>query len=209
MKHKIYVLFLFFFFLVSNVNSKSLPLKGKVIILDPGHGGTDKGASYYGYYEADLVLDISNILKSELEKQGANVYQTRTGNYDLSTPNTKRRKKSDFDNRIKLINNINPSLIISIHLNASNNSNYNGMQIFYNQSKDLANIISNNLNLRRKPVKRNNIYLLNNLTYDAILIEWGFISNYSDLKKIRDKNNIKTISKNIIKGLKQFYKLST
>ncbi len=209
MKHKIYVLFLFFFFLITNVNSKSLPLKDKIIVLDPGHGGVDKGASYYNENESDLVLNISTILKEELEKKGAIVYQTRKGNYDLSSPNTKRRKKSDFDNRIKFINEINPTLIISIHLNASNNNNYNGIQIFYKNNNELAQYISNALNLRRKPVKRNNIYLLNNLKYDAFLIEWGFISNYNDLRKIKDKNNIRQTSLKLINGLLKFYDVST
>lgn len=209
MKHKIYVLFLFFFFLITNVNSKSLPLKDKIIVLDPGHGGVDKGASYYNENESDLVLNISTILKEELEKKGAIVYQTRKGNYDLSSPNTKRRKKSDFDNRIKFINEINPTLIISIHLNASNNNNYNGIQIFYKNNKELAQSISNALNLRRKPVKRNNIYLLNNLKYDTFLIEWGFISNYNDLRKIKDKNNIRQTSLKLINGLLKFYNVST
>lgn len=209
MKHKIYVLFLFFFFLITNVNSKSLPLKDKIIVLDPGHGGVDKGASYYNENESNLVLNISTILKEELEKKGAIVYQTRKGNYDLSSPNTKRRKKSDFDNRIKFINEINPTLIISIHLNASNNNNYNGIQIFYKNNNELAQSISNALNLRRKPVKRNNIYLLNNLKYDAFLIEWGFISNYNDLRKIKDKNNIRQTSLKLINGLLKFYNVST
>lgn len=209
MKHKIYFLFLFFFFLITNVNSKSLPLKDKIIVLDPGHGGVDKGASYYNENESDLVLNISTILKEELEKKGAIVYQTRKGNYDLSSPNTKRRKKSDFDNRIKFINEINPTLIISIHLNASNNNNYNGIQIFYKNNNELAQSISNALNLRRKPVKRNNIYLLNNLKYDAFLIEWGFISNYNDLRKIKDKNNIRQTSLKLINGLLKFYNVST
>lgn len=209
MKHKIYVLFLFFFFLITNVNSKSLPLKDKIIVLDPGHGGVDKGASYYNENESDLVLNISTILKEELEKKGAIVYQTRKGNYDLSSPNTKRRKKSDFDNRIRFINEINPTLIISIHLNASNNNNYNGIQIFYKNNNELAQSISNALNLRRKPVKRNNIYLLNNLKYDAFLIEWGFISNYNDLRKIKDKNNIRQTSLKLINGLLKFYNVST
>ena len=209
MKHKIYVLFLFFFFLITNVNSKSLPLKDKIIVLDPGHGGVDKGASYYNENESDLVLNISTILKEELEKKGAIVYQTRKGNYDLSSPNTKRRKKSDFDNRIKFINEINPTLIISIHLNASNNNNYNGIQIFYKNNNELAQSISNALNLRRKPVKRNNIYILNNLKYDAFLIEWGFISNYNDLRKIKDKNNIRQTSLKLINGLLKFYDVST
>lgn len=209
MKHKIYVLFLLFFFMISNAKSKTLPLKGKIIVLDPGHGGADKGASYYSEYESNLVLNISNVLKNLFESKGAIVYQTRNGDYDLSIPNANRRKKSDFDNRIRFINQINPTLVISIHLNASTNKTYNGMQIFYKSNEKLAKIVSDTLKLKRKPTKRNNIYLLNNIKYDAFLIEWGFISNYNDLKKIKDEDSIKQISENLIKGILKYYKLST
>jgi N-acetylmuramoyl-L-alanine amidase len=209
MKHKIYVLFLLFFLVISNVNSKTIPLKDKIIIIDPGHGGVDKGASYYNEYESNLVLSISNILKKELEKKGAIVYQTRYGDYDLSSPSAKRRKKSDFDNRLKIINEKNPSLVISIHLNASNNTSYKGIQVFYKENKCLAQLISNSLNLRRKPTKRNDIYLLNNLRYNAFLIEWGFISNYNDLKEIKDINRIKNVSKKLINGIIEFYENNT
>ena len=209
MKHKIYVLFLLFFLVISNVNSKTIPLKDKIIIIDPGHGGVDKGASYYNEYESNLVLSIANILKKELEKKGAIVYQTRYGDYDLSSPSAKRRKKSDFDNRLKIINEKNPSLVISIHLNASNNTSYKGIQVFYKENEYLAQLISNSLNLRRKPKKRNDIYLLNNLRYNAFLIEWGFISNYNDLKEIKDINSIKNVSKNLINGIIEFYETNT
>lgn len=209
MKHKIYVLFLLFFLVISNVNSKTIPLKDKIIIIDPGHGGVDKGASYYNEYESNLVLSIANILKKELEKKGAIVYQTRYGDYDLSSPSAKRRKKSDFDNRLKIINEKNPSLVISIHLNASNNTSYKGIQVFYKENEYLAQLISNSLNLRRKPTKRNDIYLLNNLRYNAFLIEWGFISNYNDLKEIKDINSIKNVSKNLINGIIEFYETNT
>lgn len=209
MKHKIYVLFLLFFLVISNVNSKTIPLKDKIIIIDPGHGGVDKGASYYNEYESNLVLSIANILKKELEKKGAIVYQTRYGDYDLSSPSAKRRKKSDFDNRLKIINEKNPSLVISIHLNASDNTSYKGIQVFYKENEYLAQLISNSLNLRRKPTRRNDIYLLNNLRYNAFLIEWGFISNYNDLKEIKDINSIKNVSRNLINGIIDFYENNT
>ena len=88
------------------VSSKELDnvLIGKVIILDCGHGGKDKGTSAEDVYESDINLSIVLKLKEELIKQGVNVILTRDGDYDLSTPNASRRKKSDFDNRINLIN---------------------------------------------------------------------------------------------------------
>ena len=104
MNHKIYVflIFIVMIFSIDNIYSKTLPLKNKIIVIDPGHGGIDKGASYYNNNESELVLNISKILKKELEKEGATIFLTREGDYDLSKPNAKRRKKSDFDYIIKV-----------------------------------------------------------------------------------------------------------
>ena len=206
MNHKIYVFFAFIlmFFGINIIYSKTLPLKNKIIVIDPGHGGIDKGANYYSYYESNLVLNISKTLKKELEKKGALVYLTRNGNYDLSNPGARRRKKSDFDNRISYIKNINPDVVLSIHLNASRNENYNGMQLFYKNSEKLSKILYKELNIRRKIVKRTDIYLLNNINCETVLIEWGFISNYSDLLKIKNEKEIKKTSNLIAIGLSKF-----
>ena len=173
MNHKIYVflIFIVMIFSIDNIYSKTLPLKNKIIVIDPGHGGIDKGASYYNNNESELVLNISKILKKELEKEGATIFLTREGDYDLSKPNAKRRKKSDFDNRIKYINDINPDIVLSIHLNASKNNNYSGMQILYNKSETFAKILYKTLNIKRKNAKRNNVYIINNTKQDIVLIE--------------------------------------
>ena len=84
----------------------------------------------------DINLSISKYLKNNLESYGATVYLTREDDYDLSTPNTKRRKRSDFNNRIKLINDYNANLVISIHQNYYKDSKYNGTQIFYKDNKE-------------------------------------------------------------------------
>ena len=97
-------------------------------------------------YEKDINLDISKKLKKELEDYGATVILTREDDYDLSTPNSNRRKKSDFDNRIKLINDINPKLVISIHQNYYKDSKYKGTQIFYKDNKKLAEYLQKNIN---------------------------------------------------------------
>ena len=52
-------------------------LDGKVVIIDPGHGGHDPGAVHGGLYEKDLALDIGLKLRTMLEKAGATVYMTR------------------------------------------------------------------------------------------------------------------------------------
>ena len=103
-------------FINTKVNAL-MPLSGKIIIIDPGHGGKDPGTISDSTYEKDINLEISKALEIELSKTGATVIMTRDGDYDLSEPNARWRKKSDFDNRIKLINNSKANLYLSIHLN--------------------------------------------------------------------------------------------
>ena len=96
-KNKIYTLLILIIsisiFTIINAKAKELPLTGKIIYIDPGHGGIDPGSIYKNIYEKDINLSICLKLKKELEKSGAQVYLTRDGDYDLSTPNTSTRKK--------------------------------------------------------------------------------------------------------------------
>ncbi len=88
------LLFFFSFLSIRAINENSLPILGKVIYLDPGHGGIDGGAQYKDIYEKDINLSISLKLEKELSSLGAIVYLTRDGDYDLSVPNTINRKRS-------------------------------------------------------------------------------------------------------------------
>ena len=99
---------------IFNVNASNLtfPLLGKTIYLDAGHGGVDNGATVNNVKEKDLNLQIVYKLKETLTSAGATVLLTRKDDNDISNPNALYRKKSDFDNRIKLINNSNADLYI-------------------------------------------------------------------------------------------------
>jgi N-acetylmuramoyl-L-alanine amidase len=153
-------------------------------------------------------LNISLKLKSELEKYGAHVILTRDGDYDLSTPNANRRKKSDFDNRIKLINESNADLVISIHQNYYKDSKYNGTQIFYKDNKELAEFLQKNINEERltKPID-NTLYMYNKINTDVLLIECGFISNPNDRKKLIDENYQIEYAKKLTKYIVEYYKI--
>ncbi len=94
---------LFFIFISLGVVCGFNVEQEKVIYLDPGHGGKDGGAVVNGVKESDLNLEIAFILKEIYEKNGYKVLLPRAADYDLSTDD-KRRKKTDLDNRIKLIN---------------------------------------------------------------------------------------------------------
>jgi len=188
--------------------TRKLILSNKTITIDPGHGGKDVGTSFKDIYEKDINLSISLYLKEELENYGANVIMTRIDDYDLSTPNASRRKKSDFDNRIKIANENNSDLVISIHQNYYKDSKYKGTQIFYKGSKKLADYLQKNINENRKIKKiSNSLYMYNKIKSDVLLIECGFLSNSSDRNKLIDKTYqkeySKTLSKNIVKYFKE------
>lgn len=176
------------------VSSDNLALIGKTIVIDPGHGGKDPGTLSGNAYEKDLNLEISLKLEEELVKEGARVILTRTGDYDLSSPNATLRKRSDFDNRISLINNSNAYIYLSIHLNYLSDSRYYGPQIFYNNTlsinKDIANILQDTMNKDLKSnrevklMKSGMYYMYNKLKVPGVLVECGFLSNRNERNKL-------------------------
>ncbi len=107
-----------------NISSKSQSNRDIIIMIDPGHGGHDSGATrkFNGkqIYEKDLVLSIAKILKEEISREyGFEAYLTRSsdkflGLYDRT--NITRDKTADF--------------FVSIHINAFNNSKVKGPMVF-------------------------------------------------------------------------------
>ena len=197
----------FLIYIPTIAESRKLILSNKTIVIDPGHGGKDVGTSFKDIYEKDINLSISLFLKEELENIGAKVIMTRIGDYDLSTPNATRRKKSDFDNRIKIANESNTDLFISIHQNYYKDSKYKGTQIFYKGNKELADYLQKSINNDRKTKQiSNSLYMYNKIKSDILLIECGFLSNSSDRNKLINKTFQKEYSNTIAKNILEYYK---
>lgn len=191
-----------------------LPLSGKIIIVDPGHGGKDPGTVSNDIYESDINLKISKYLEYYLTINGASVILTRNGNYDLSSPNIYNRKRSDFDNRIKIINHSNANLYLSIHLNYLSDSSYYGPQVFYNKKQDnneeLAKVIQEYLNSKtntKREIKKipDRTYMYNKLNPPGVLIECGFLSNYQEREKLKSDKYQKKIAQYITEAIIKFY----
>lgn len=188
-----------------------MPLTGKTIVIDPGHGAEDPGTSYGNLYEKDINLNISLYLEKELGKLGAKVLLTRDGDYDLSTPNANYRKRSDFDNRIKKINNSNADLYLSIHLNYLNDFSYSGPQVFYNKkNKELAEVVQVNLNKisnGTRDIKKipTNTYMYNKLKVAGLLIECGFLSNSKERNLLKTEEYQKKIARAISLGVLEYF----
>lgn len=205
-KHKLLILFLFLSIItVPYVRALTTqPLFNKIIYIDPGHGGRDPGAIYKDIKESDINLQISNYLEEELTKLGATVYLTRYEDVDLS-PSTRNRKKNDLYSRVKLINNSNCDLYISIHLNSIKNSTWYGAQVFYDdinaENIKIADIfqqtIKEELSSSREYKEITDIYLNKNITRPGILVEAGFLSNSNERYLLKTEDYQRKIAKTL------------
>lgn len=203
-----------FILLIGSINfvlAKDNNLVGKTIVIDPGHGNKDPGTTYGEIYEKNINLEISLKLKEVLEKSGAKVIMTRDGDYDLAYPNASYRKKSDFDNRIKLINESNADLYISIHLNYLTDTSYFGPQVFYDKDNEkLANILQQELNKKIKSNRKikkipSKTYMYDKLNIPGVLIECGFLSNTVEREKLLNSEYQKNIAISIKNAIEKYF----
>lgn len=201
-----------FSFVGANKSEYNLELLGKVIYIDPGHGGKDPGTVYKYIYEKDINLDICLKLQKVLESEGAIVYLTRYGDYDLSN-NSYSRKKSDLNNRAKIINESGADIYISIHLNSISSSTWKGAQVFYDdvneKNIEIANLFQEQLKKDLKTnreVKEIKTMLMNRkIKVPGILIEAGFLSNPNDRYLLRQDDYQYKICNSIRDGLIKYF----
>lgn len=214
MKKNIFILFSFFIGVLVFYSLKVeavMPLTGRTIIIDAGHGAEDPGTSYLDIYEKDINLNISLKLEEILGSLGAEVLLTRNGDYDLSSPGVHYRKKSDFDNRIKMINESNADIYLSIHLNYLNDYSYFGPQVFYNKdNKNLAELIQKKMNEFTKGdrnIKKipSDTYMYNKLKISGVLIECGFLSNAKERNLLKQEEYQNDLAKSISLGVLEYF----
>lgn len=203
-------LLLFFFFYGTSVKAV-LPLQGKVIVVDAGHGGLDPGTVYKDIYEKNITLAISKYLESYLSNMGASVILTRDSDKDLSGGVKTGRKKKDFDERIKIINNKYVDMYLSIHLNYLENKIYYGPQVFYNKdNENLAINVQDYLNeklggdrkVKNIPV---NTYMYKKLNKKGILVECGFLSNDKERSLLVNKEYQRRFAKTLGDAIVKYY----
>ena len=169
------------------VISEELPFVRKhCIVIDPGHGGEDGGAtSCTGRMESEYNLAISKKLDDLLHLLGYQTRMTRTSDVSIyTTGDTIARKKiSDLKERVRIVNETPGAVFISIHQNQFSDSRYSGAQVFYAKtdgSKELGQKLQSELvtalnpgsNRKSKPI--NGVYLMENIQCTGVLIECGF-----------------------------------
>lgn len=176
------------------VISETAPISDRtVIVIDPGHGGIDGGAtSCTGVLESQTNLEISLKLNDILHLLGYETKMIRTTDTSIHTEGNTiaSQKVSDLKNRVKIINETDNAILVSIHQNTYPDSKYSGAQVFYaktDDSKELATHMQSALG-NRKAKQSKGIYLMDHIQRPGILIECGFISNLEEAAKLNDPN---------------------
>ncbi|MCL5773682.1 MAG: N-acetylmuramoyl-L-alanine amidase family protein [Firmicutes bacterium] len=188
----------------------AFPSKGKVICIDPGHGGSDCGAlnKSMGLYEKYITLDIAKKLAAMLIKDGWNVVLTRDTDVDVAYPGASA--KEELGARVKIANNLNADLFISIHCNASLSYSSQGTSTHWYKSKDrlFASDVQDSLisciGRSDRGIAQNRFYVLAHSRMPAILIETAFISNPEEGKLLSTPEFRQKLAEAIYGGLKTY-----
>lgn len=204
-----------------SINTSSLPSTGKVIVIDPGHGGFDPGKlGKSGKDEKHINLAISLYLREYLEQSGSIVIMTREEDVDLYRDDGSNRKMKSIDlsNRKNIVMENKPDAFLSIHANSYPESKYYGAQTFYPKSneegKKLAHIIQEELirvldnGNNRVPIENDSVYVIKGLDIPTTLIECGFLSNPEEERNLNDQKYQQKIAWAIYVGLQKYFKMS-
>jgi len=178
------------------------PLKGKTIVLDPGHGGIDSGAtSIIGTHEKTLTLATAKVVEQKLEAAGATVMMTRTD--DTYIP---------LEQRASLSRQYHADAFISFHYNWSNNPSVGGLTDFYYQTArdtplatDILMELIQTTGLNNVGTRFDNLSVLRNNTQPSTLIELGFLSNKQDDAMVESDSYRDHVAEGVYLGLLEFW----
>ena len=195
----------------------------KTIFLDPGHGGRDSGAYYYGIAEKDLNLQVSRKLRKRLEELGYTVLTSRDSDVDV-----------DFvTERSRMVNKTNADFFISIHFNATGNDTTLNLgiqtysykeeagypskinQYWHNNpdrisesnrlAADLHSSLLTETGARDAGLLQATFAVLRETAKPAVLLELGYMDNSEENQRIRSEQYQDKLVEGIIKGIQKYY----
>lgn len=195
----------------------------KTIFLDPGHGGRDSGAYYYGIAEKDLNLQVSRKLRKRLEELGYTVLTSRDSDVDV-----------DFvTERSRMVNKTNADFFISIHFNATGNDTTLNLgiqtysykedagypskinQYWHNNpdrisesnrlAADLHSSLLTETGARDAGLLQATFAVLRETAKPAVLLELGYMDNSEENQRIRSDQYQDKLVEGIIKGIQKYY----
>ena len=211
-----------------SLEGRTVRSRNKVVVLDPGHGGSDGGATANGLVEKNLTLKIAQYCKEELEKySGVTVYMTRSTDVAVG-----------LEERVQMAKNWGADVFVSIHMNSASpaatgaevwypNSSYNSE--IHNNGQKLASDIENelvSLGLANRGVKIRNsesgskysdgsiadyYSVIRNSKlagFPGIIVEHAFLTNSADAEKLKQESFIKKVGIADATGIAKYFNLS-
>lgn len=190
-------------------------LKGKIIALDAGHGGSDTGAiGPTGVTEKGVTLRVAKALQKLLQAEGATVLMTRTTDTEVSPKKANASDVEELQARCDVGNDGNADIFISMHMDSFTNSTPSGTTGYYytkgsKASQRLAQYVSEGvvtaLGTGNRGNKSCNFYVVKHTDMPATLVEMAFISNDKEEKLMNSEAGINRAAEGILNGLRRFF----
>lgn len=192
----------------------ALPLAGKKIVIDPGHGGRYDGAiGQTGLKEKDVNLDVSLNLQHDLVELGAEVRLTRTTDTEVLPGGSLRQ---DLQERCTIANAWPADLFLSVHSNSNTNPSINGTEVYHarvssSRSRVLGRLVHQHmvdeLGLKDNGVRKADFYVVKNTDMPAVLVETAYISQSEDEAKLADPAFRQRAAHSISLGVRDYFAL--
>jgi N-acetylmuramoyl-L-alanine amidase len=182
-------------------------LAGKVIVIDPGHGGHDSGAAAGGVREKDLNLQIGTRIASKLTQAGATVIMTRKTDVFIA-----------LAERARIANSNDADLFISVHINSNAGTPSTGTMTFHHKSREVGKLLAECLHREIMKVAglpdkgvvsdgriyQNGFAVLRLTKMPGVLLELGFINNQRDRQRMVTTDFQEKVSEAVVRGIQVF-----
>jgi N-acetylmuramoyl-L-alanine amidase len=171
----------------------------RTVIIDPGHGGHDKGGQWGRVYEKHLALDTSVRLERHLKAMGYQTVMTRRSDTFISLPQ-----------RVAMANRYKNAIFVSVHYNWTWKQEVGGLETFYHsqRSKRLAELVQagmlNRVRATDRGAKFARYYVIRHTTMPSILVECGFVSNRPERERMKSAWFRDSIARGIADGIQRY-----
>jgi len=171
----------------------------RTVVIDPGHGGQDKGGQWGLVYEKHLALDTSVRLENHLRRMGYRTVMTRRSDYFITLPQ-----------RVAIANRHRNAIFVSVHYNYTWKQDVSGIETFYHRddSRRLAEFVQQGM-LRRtrandRGAKFARYYVIRHSNIPAILVEGGFVSNSRERERLKAGWYREAVARGIAEGIERY-----
>ncbi len=199
-------------------STADIPGQNFCVVLDAGHGGIDVGSigRSTGAYERDINLAVTNKIEGLLRTMNIRVVQTRQTEDGLYGVFASGFKKRDMAERKRIIEDANPNLVVSVHMNFFPDSSAHGSQVFYKPGDETSNALAvnmqklfvKNLHKSRQSCAEGDFFVLTSTRAAGILVEGGYLSNPEDEALLVTDEYQTRLAYQIFCGIVQYFDLT-